>query len=151
MIFKLNSAHQNAWGVERVYSTQEGEGLNFWNYKDVGTIEKVYQKYSILFLSDSRDGNVGVGTKSPTAKLDVAGSFNAWSAKISGKINAQSAEITGTLSANTLNAKNINFGDTVSFKTLNAQTLRVSGNSYFSGNVGIGKEPSQEKLDVLKV
>jgi len=148
MIFKLNDAHQNAWGIERVSSKQEGYGLNFWNYKDIGTNDKVYLKYPILFLSDSRDGNVGIGTKSPSAKLDVSGSFKAESAEIAGKINAQSAEIIGILSANTLNAKNINFGDTVSFKTLNAQTLRVSGNSYFSGNVGIGKEPTQEKLDV---
>jgi len=107
-------------------------GLNFWRPWNPGG--SGYGNYD-LFLADN--GKVGIGTNNPLARLDVNGSFK-----------AQSAEITGTLSANTLNAKNINFGDTVSFKTLKAQTVQVSGNSFFNGNVGIGVEIPAKKLDV---
>jgi len=76
MIFKLSTANQDYWGIESVNSTTEGFGLNFWNNKDIGSNDW-YSKYSILFLDGGRQGNVGVGTTSPTAKLDVEGSFKA--------------------------------------------------------------------------
>ncbi|MCL2435761.1 MAG: polymer-forming cytoskeletal protein [Lentimicrobiaceae bacterium] len=108
VIFKLNSAHENAWGIEYINSTAEGSGFNFWNNKDIGVIDNVYQKYSILFLSDGKDGNVGIGTKSPGAKLDVSGTVKASAANVTGTITGnaltinRNADIAGTITGNAL-------------------------------------------------
>jgi len=110
----------NQWGIERVDSRTEGYGLNFWKYYDEGLPHKAYQMQSILFLSDNQD--VGIGTRTPQKKLDVEGSFKAWSAELSGALNAQSANITETLTAKTLNIKDIN----------------ISGNTYIIGKLGVG-------------
>lgn len=53
------------WGIEYVSSAEEGYGLNFWKPAVPGQTHGNY----FLFLSDN--GNVGVGTKNPQAKLHI--------------------------------------------------------------------------------
>ena len=53
------------WGIEYVSSAEEGYGLNFWKPAVPGQIHGNH----FLFLSDN--GNVGVGTKNPQAKLHI--------------------------------------------------------------------------------
>lgn len=53
------------WGIEYVSSAEEGYGLNFWKPAVPGQIHGSH----FLFLSD--DGNVGIGTKNPQAKLHI--------------------------------------------------------------------------------
>jgi hypothetical protein len=138
MIFKTNSANQDAWGIEHVSSNAE-YGLNFWNYIDTGDPHKNFQKCSILFLSGGEFGSVGVGTATPTARLDVAGSFKANSANIKGQ--------------------GINKGFTISYQNTNVICKQQEQGKFIlegpgggltiaaNGNIGIGKDP-QEKLDV---
>ena len=77
-------------------------------------------------LTIAPDGNVGVGTDAPQAKLDVNGSFS-----------AQSANITGTLTANILNVQTLSFNN-ITTNALQAQTAKITGISNLCGNVGIG-------------
>lgn len=53
------------WGIEYVSSEEEGYGLNFWKPAVPGQTHGNY----FLFLSDN--GNVGVGTKNPQAKMHI--------------------------------------------------------------------------------
>lgn len=53
------------WGIEYVSSEEDGYGLNFWKPAVPGQTHGNY----FLFLSDN--GNVGVGTKNPQAKLHI--------------------------------------------------------------------------------
>lgn len=53
------------WGIEYVSNEEEGYGLNFWKPAVPGQTHGNY----FLFLSDN--GNVGVGTKNPQAKLHI--------------------------------------------------------------------------------
>ena len=82
------------WGIEYVNSSAEGKGLNFWKYyyKDNGPPDgdttgtgKGWIYTPVLFLSNSESNNVGIGTTSPNAKLEVAGDLKAQSANITGK------------------------------------------------------------------
>jgi len=130
MIFKLNSANQTAWGVEYVNSTTDGYGLNFWNYKDNPDIPTdIYKKYSILFLSSQ--GSIGVGTTSPSAKLEVAGS-----------LKAQSANIANTLTANQVKATNLSIANNFSINNLIAQNAKIADSisaDYLTSKIAIIK------------
>lgn len=66
------------WGIEYVSSTEEGYGLNFWMPWVDG---QQHPDNFLLFLAD--DGNVGVGTNKPRAKLAVNGGVLAKSMMIS--------------------------------------------------------------------
>ena len=142
-----NDPLSNQWGIERVDSRTDGYGLNFWKYYDEGVPHKAYQMQSVLFLSDLQ--NVGIGTRTPQKKLDVEGSFKAWSAELSGALIAQSANITKTLTAkkleaetanltSMLSAKNATIIDTLTAKTLSIKDINISGNSYIKGKLGVG-------------
>lgn len=66
------------WGIEYVSSSEEGYGLNFW-MPWVDGQQSPGNFY--LFLAD--DGNVGIGTNKPRAKLAVNGGVLAKSMMIS--------------------------------------------------------------------
>lgn len=65
------------WGIEYVNSTDEGYGLNFWR-----PFTQCHTGFNYaLFLGD--DGNVGIGTNSPQAKLSVNGNVCAKEVRVS--------------------------------------------------------------------
>jgi hypothetical protein len=121
MIFNFTGSINNSWGIER-----EANGLNFWNYRDV--IPAAWQKQSNLFIQDGRGGFVGIGTKDPQAKLDVAGD-----------IHAYDANITGTITAGVMNILKYNV-DTLNANIVQAKKVDINGaliakNSYINHNV----------------
>jgi len=147
-----------AWGIQYVNSDQEGYGLNFWNYKsDIGMPHKDYDFSSILFLSDTREGNVGIGNTNPQAKLDVTGSFRAWYAEITRMLNAQNATIDKTLTTKDLKAESATIttltATTLNIPSLNldnitVKTATVTENSNLNGNVTVGTTTQPAQLDV---
>lgn len=73
-----NSCRHGAWGIEYVDSENEGYGLNFFKpYTSCNTNPGNYK----LFLADN--GNVGIGTKTPLAKLTVDGNICAKEVRVS--------------------------------------------------------------------
>ena len=66
-----------AWGIEYVSTYAEGYGLNFW--KPSTQCNSTKGNY-FLFLAD--DGNVGIGTNNPQAKLAVNGEVLAKSVRV---------------------------------------------------------------------
>ena len=71
-----NNNPHGKWGIE--YLDYDGiYGLNFWQPYSVGSNTRNY----VLFLSDN--GNIGVGTSNPQAKLAVNGSILAKSIRVS--------------------------------------------------------------------
>jgi hypothetical protein len=100
----------------------------------------------------ANDGNVGIGDTSPSAKLDVNGSFNATSGTIptlvattlltTGTGTAAAPAIVPTGDTNT----GIFFpaADTIAFSEGGAEAMRINS----SGQVGIGMSPTT-KLEVL--
>ena len=97
-----------------------------------------------------QDGNVGIGTTSPTAKLDVAGTINTGTAGSGSRING-----IGPLSGAGIW---VQYTDGSAYYDAAANMyLRVNGNSSpatamtlnTSGNVGIGTTSPGQKLDVV--
>ena len=73
-----SSCRHGAWGIEYVDSENEGYGLNFFKpYTSCNTNPGNYK----LFLADN--GNVGIGTKTPLAKLTVDGNICAKEVRVS--------------------------------------------------------------------
>lgn len=73
-----NSCRHGAWGIEYVDSENEGYGLNFFKpYTSCNTNPGNYR----LFLADN--GNVGIGTRTPLAKLTVDGNICAKEVRVS--------------------------------------------------------------------
>ena len=70
----LNPAGE--WGIEYVNNDNEGYGLNFWK---PWTTSHVGMNYC-LFLKDN--GNIGIGTNNPQAKLAVNGEILAKSVRV---------------------------------------------------------------------
>ena len=67
-----------AWGIEYVDSQNEGYGLNF--FKPWSTCNTNHGNYK-LFLADN--GNIGIGTNNPQAKLSVDGNICAKEVRVS--------------------------------------------------------------------
>lgn len=67
-----------AWGIEYVDSQEEGYGLNF--FKPWSTCNTNHGNYK-LFLADN--GNIGIGTNNPQAKLSVDGNICAKEVRVS--------------------------------------------------------------------
>jgi cytoskeletal protein CcmA (bactofilin family) len=84
---------------------------------------------SLTCQSDlSVSGNLGIGTTTPTEKLEVAGKVKATDLEASGTVQANTLQITG----------NGNFGG----------SLTVQSDLSVSGNLGIGTTTPTEKLEV---
>ncbi len=92
-------------------------------------------------------GNVGIGTISPVAKLDVSGSFQAGSTKITGLSGAGNAVV---MSDNSGNLYNTALSTFVSANTLWSGTRNgnIWNGDSGGGNVGIGTTAPGAKLDV---
>lgn len=69
------SCPYGVWGIEYVNNETEGYGLNFWKTWSCSTGFN-----HALFLADN--GNVGIGTKNPQAKLAVNGGILAKSVRV---------------------------------------------------------------------
>lgn len=67
------------WGIEYVGNADDGYGLNFWKPYNSGSGGNGLIN-NVLFLKD--DGNVGIGTKNPQAKLAVNGGILAKSVRV---------------------------------------------------------------------
>ena len=73
----VDSCSRGDWGIEYVNSADEGYGLNFWR-----PIKLCHPGFNYaLFLGD--DGNVGIGTNTPLAKLTVNGNVCAKEVRVS--------------------------------------------------------------------
>ena len=68
------------WGIEYVCNSESGYGLNFWRPYNSGTGGNGLMNY-VLFLKDN--GNIGIGTNNPQAKLSVNGEVLAKSVRVS--------------------------------------------------------------------
>jgi len=94
-------------------------------------------------------GNVGIGTSSPAARLDVTGAANSLQARFGNIVN-RGLEISTALSGGStdstsvINAKGNAFGNLV-FQTDSIERLRIDS----VGNVGIGTNAPGAKLEVL--
>jgi len=179
MMFKLNSSWEETWGIEYVNSSTTENGLSFWNYRYIpptkdGDTTRGAQKRSILFLTNSRDGRIGVGTTNPRAKLEVNGSFQAESADISAisanTLTVQNATINGSLSANSLTVPSITTttltaDNAIINALLKAQSAQIIGTlgaqnaelkgwlhalNASIGNLSIIADHSQDKAFVIK-
>jgi len=96
---------------------------------------------NLLFAQDAlhidRSGNVGIGTDTPTAKLDVNGN-----AKISGNLGAST--LSGTLTGDVTGNLTGNVTGTIDGASTGDLLLQTNS----SGNVGIGIKMPTAKLEV---
>ena len=109
------------WGIEYLNGEDDAYGLNFWRPWNPGTGSGY--NYA-LFLGNNN--YVGIGTKNPTAKLDIAGALKATNATLSGALTAQSA----TISGNTYIGGNLGIGVNPTTKldvkgTIRAEEVKV--------------------------
>jgi hypothetical protein len=138
--------------------------LQIWNFQNASI---VFGTNSAERLRIDSGGNVGIGTTSPTVKLDVNGTVNATGLTVNGTAVSGSQWAT---SGTTINYASGNVGigttsPTVKLDvngTVNATGLTVNGTAvsgsqwatsgttinYASGNVGIGTTSPTVKLDV---
>ena len=123
-------------------------GLVFKSYFDATGIAWRLNKglAGINMVTLSQGGNVGIGTTSPSEKLDVRD--GTITSRDSGNVNyAELDRFAGlTLKGNGAGAKYISTPNTddLGFKTNNAEKMRITS----SGNVGIGTTSPGFKLDV---
>jgi len=97
------------------------------------TVDSVFVNGNTTSYGDTYlNGNVGIGTNVPQARLDVNGSFRAQSASITGDITVENIIVRGRLS----------------IQHLALQSIKILNNSFLMGNVGIGTEQPQQKLHI---
>jgi hypothetical protein len=133
---KTASNVSNNWKIYNMTGAY-GNGLQFWSYVNDGS------GGSKMTITDS--GNVGIGTSTPTAKLEVNGNINVINAsnKIVGFNDAVnyyigSYPVTGSAGFDIHGYGGIRFGD----RTSNS-VMQIT-----NGNVGIGTASPNSKLEV---
>jgi len=101
--------NESAGGIWQAGTTDGLKTLCFDDHKHV-------ELTAITGVITAKDGKVGIGTASPSEKLDVegnadiSGKISAGEAGISGRLTAASAAVSGTLDANVITAGNISVG-----------------------------------------
>ena len=132
----FNSNSQKWGGIGYDYSSS----MNFW----VGGSSDDLTSTATAAMSIAQNGNVGIGTSTPNARLEIVSPNGTSGLRLSGLTGL----ITRPLSVNA--SGDVIVGDAVANPSANAWT--VSGNnisnSVLSGNVGIGTNSPSEKLSV---
>jgi len=147
---------------------------NFIDGRDDGSNSNV----SVLFISGGelagRDGYVGLGTETPTHRLDVRGDANvATNLFVHGTLSTSNVEtsnltvtnlntvtndafIGGTLSASNIQTSNLTVTNshevigTLSASNIETSNLTVNGNTYISSNLGVGTSDTAEYKLLVK-
>lgn len=135
-----------SWGIEYLNDSENGHGLNFWKTADANGASINY----VLFLCEegSYKGNVGIGTKTPSCKLEVSGSAKTTSLQ-TGTLNVTGNVSFRNLAGNTTKVITIdNNGDllTEEFSSFHdnmgnhvaSQNLNLNGNKLVNGSSGTG-------------
>jgi cytoskeletal protein CcmA (bactofilin family) len=92
-------------------------------------------------LQVNNDGNIGIGTTTPTQKLDIIGSVNVTSNLIiAGTMTAANANVTGTMTAGNVNITgnvtgNLTIAGTMTAANANVTGTMTAGNVNITGNV----------------
>jgi len=112
-------------GKETAAGSGWGGYLSFWTTSDgtAGAASGMFEHMRI-----TADGNVGIGTTTPNAKLDVQGT------------QGQLFSVTDDLSGDIFSVADIS--------GVPIMNVNSDGTSYFDGNVGIGTDSPDSKLDV---
>ena len=108
-------------------------GLAFYTHPSSGNDETIVEKLRI-----DHDGNVGIGTTSPSEKLEIAGYAKASTGFMLGNYGLL------YISDNNVNLKNSAYYH-INFHTNNLQRMRITS----AGNVGIGTTSPSQKLTVV--
>jgi len=117
------------WKIER-----DKNGLNFLHTEQItkpedsaamkGGIGGTWIPFNRLFINNN--GSVGIGTTTPSAKLDVNGSANITNTLTASALSAQSADIADALTAKELRAQSADIAGTLTADELNAQNATIS-------------------------
>lgn len=132
-----SGSNANRWSIYNMTGGY-GNGLQFWSYS-----QSTGNYGSRMTLSDN--GNVGIGTASPQAKLDVNGDIHLQGL---GKIygwNDPANYYIGKYSVTGSSGLDIHWYGGIKFGTAAGDAMQVLSN----GNVGIGINTPTEKLDIL--
>jgi hypothetical protein len=161
-IGSANTAYINFVDSAGTVTGYVGDGSSGDSSISIGSNQGNVQLYSLAgpVLTATPAGNVGIGTTSPSAALDVvggaqpirwarAGAGKTWAWEVDASATYIKNATDGTYPFSILNGGNVGIGTTAP-----GARLHVAGNTYFGGNsivigsVGIGTTTPAFKLDV---
>jgi hypothetical protein len=144
----LNSNYVNLTGGFSVVKAEEGYGM-YMGVASSGNswIQSATYDNGITYplILNSAGGNVGIGTTSPSAKLDVNGDINLsnYGSLTGGTAANRMAIIKGTGASGNIEIGGLNNADVIIYTHVN-ERLRITS----AGNVGIGTTSPSSKLHV---